>query len=56
MPEKEIKEKDAYILKEVITGTDIAIGKSDSEEALTDKGILLEILNKLDRIEKAIIS
>jgi hypothetical protein len=54
MPEEKVKEKDAYVLKEIVTGTDLAIGKSDSEEAFTEKGILLEILNKLDRIEKAI--
>ena len=61
MPEKEIKKEevkkeDTYVLKEVVTGTDLAIGKSNSEEVFTDKGLLVEILNKLDRIEKAIVS
>lgn len=55
MTDKETKEvkkvNDKYILKEVVTGTDMAIGKSDSEEVFTDKGLLVEILNKLDRIE-----
>ena len=50
----EVKAKETYVLKEVVTQTDIAIGKSDSEEVFSEKGLLVEILNKLDRIEKAI--
>jgi hypothetical protein len=38
----------------VVTQTDTAIGTTDSEEVFSDKGLLVEILNKLDRIEKAV--
>lgn len=55
MPEEKKEKKDSYVLKEIVTQTDIAIGKSDSDTAFNDKELLLEILNKLDRIEKAII-
>lgn len=55
MVEKEKKETtDKYILKEFTVQKDISIGKIDDEEIFTDKGILLEILNKIDRIEKAV--
>jgi len=47
----EVKAKETYVLKEVVTQTDTAIGKSDSEEVFSEKGLLVEILNKLDRIE-----
>jgi len=53
--EKVIKPKEKYILKQVVTQTDTAIGYNDeTEEVFTEKGLLLEILNKLDKIEKAI--
>ena len=52
---EEVKQKDSYVLKEVVTQTDIAVGKSDSEEVFSEKGLLVEILNKIDRIEKAIM-
>lgn len=55
---KEVKKeakKDLYVLKEVITQTDTAVGRTDSEDVFTDKGILIEILNRLDRIEKALV-
>ena len=51
---KEPKRSDTYVLKEVVTGTDTGIGIVGSDDVFTDKGILLEILNKLDRIEKSI--
>jgi len=51
---KEVVKTDKYLLKEVVTQTDTAIGKSDSEEVFTEKGLLVEILNKLDRIEIAL--
>lgn len=52
---KTSKPKEKYILKEIVTQTDVAIGTSDNEEQVfSDKELLLEILNKLDRIEKAI--
>jgi hypothetical protein len=53
--EKKVKEeKEKYILKEIIVQKDTAIGEEGNDEVFTDKGILLEILNKLDRIEKSI--
>jgi len=45
------KSKDNYELKEVITGTDTGIGLVGSEEVFTDKGLLLVVLNTLNRIE-----
>lgn len=52
---KIVKPKEKYVLKEVVTQTDVAIGLSDNEEQVfNEKELLLEILNKLDRIEKAI--
>jgi hypothetical protein len=53
MSEKE-ERKERYVLKEVITQKEIAIGEDGNEEVFTDKGLLLEILNKLDRIEKSV--
>lgn len=52
--EEEEKSKGRYILKEVVTQKDTAIGDSSNDNVFTDKGILLEILNKLDKIEKAV--
>lgn len=50
-------ESNRYVLTEVITQKDIAIADSTKpEEVFTDKGLLVEILNKLDRIEKALTS
>ena len=55
-PEKEVEQpKDKYVLKEVITQTDLAIGEASDDKVFTDKELLLEILNKLARIEKAIL-
>jgi hypothetical protein len=51
---KEVKPKEKYVLKEIVTQTDIAIGTSDNNEVFTDKELLLEILNKLDKIERAV--
>jgi hypothetical protein len=56
MVEKEIKEfKPKYVLKEVVTQTDVAIGKSDNNNAFDIKEALVEILNKLDRMEREIL-
>lgn len=46
--------KQRYVLKEVVVQTDTGIGEEGTDEVLTEKGILLEILNKLDKIEKAV--
>lgn len=54
--EIEKKIKDKYVLKEVTVQTDTAIGIADTNEIFSnDRALLLEILNKLDRIEKALI-
>jgi len=55
MPEEKETKKETYDLKEVVTATDTGIGFVGKEEVFSDKGLLLEILNKLDRIEKAVI-
>jgi len=53
MTEKEKKEPtEKYILKEVVTQKDTAIGIEGNDEVFTEQGLLLEILNKLDKIEK----
>ena len=51
---EKVKEKNGYEIKQIVTGTDTAIGKVGSEEAFTEQGLLLEILNKLDKIDKKI--
>ena len=57
MTDKETKKEtiEKYILKQVVTETDTAIGVEGDDKVFSDKGILLEILNKLDKIEKAVI-
>jgi len=55
MAEKPTEIKDKYILKEIVVQKDTAIGEEGNDEVFTDKGILLEILNKLDRIERNLI-
>jgi len=52
---KEVKKENGYEIKQIVTGTDTAIGKVGSEEAFTEQGLLLEIINKLDRVEKALL-
>ena len=51
---EKVKEKNGYEIKQIVTGTDTAIGKVGSEEAFTEQGLLLEIINKLDKIDKKI--
>ena len=53
MPEK-IEESNRYELRELPTQTDAFIAEVGKDEVFTDKGLLVEILNKLDRIEKRI--
>ena len=49
------KPKEKYILKQIATRTDTAIKLNDgSNEVFTEKELLLEILNKLDQIEKSL--
>ena len=52
---EEVKPKEKYVLKEVITQTYVAVGVEGTEQVFNDKGILVEILNKLERIERAVL-
>jgi len=53
--EKESKEsKDRYALVEVTTETDLAIKDNKTDKVFTTDGLLLEILNKVDKIERAL--
>lgn len=54
MAEKVEKQEDKYVLKEIPTNFEIAIGERDTDEAWTDKEVLRRILIKLDKIEKSI--
>ena len=54
MTEEKEKQTDRYVVKEVVTATDFAVGTTDSEEIFNDKTLAAEILNKLDRIETVI--
>lgn len=51
--EEQNKDKPKYNLGEVVTGIGISIVKDGN--ALTDQQALVEILNKLDRLEKNMI-
>ena len=53
--EKKTEIKDKYVLKEVPTQTGVFVGENDNDNILDDKQVLLEILNTLNRIEKAVI-
>jgi len=53
--EKESKEsKDRYALVEVTTETGLAIKDNKTDKVFTTDGLLLEILNKVDKIERAL--
>lgn len=55
---KEVKEpekaKERYEITEIVTETGVAIKDNNTEKIFTQDGILVEILNKLDKIERAI--
>ena len=51
---EEKKEKDRYILTEVPTQTALVIQDLEKEQIYSGEAILLEILNKLNKIEKAV--
>lgn len=53
--EKEKKSKERYTIEEVPTQTGFFIKDNKTDEILDDKGVLMEILNKLDNIEKATV-
>jgi len=52
--ESKVKNNETYALKEVITKTEIAIVDANTDTVLNNQSVLLEILNKLDRIERAV--
>ena len=54
MVEKAKKDKDRFEIAEMPVQTDLFIKDKESEEVWDDKKALLEILNKLDRIEKSV--
>ncbi len=47
--------KDRYELTEIVTETGQAIKDNNTEKIFTQDGLLVEILNKLDKIERAIV-
>ncbi len=51
---EETKVVERYSLAEVPTQTAIVIKDNETEEVHSGEGILLEILNKLNKIEKAV--
>ncbi len=48
------KQKDRYEVCEVIKSTDFAIKDTESGDVLSSNGLNVEILNKLNKIEKLI--
>jgi hypothetical protein len=54
MAEEKEKVKERYSLVEVPTQTQIVIKDNDTEEMFSGEGILLEILNKVNKIEKSV--
>ena len=53
---EEVTHPERYVMTEIAIQKDIAIMDTKTEDVFTEKGLLLEIMNKLDRIEKALIS
>lgn len=52
-PEKpEVKER--YELAEVVTQTGIAVKDNNTEKVFTQEELFVEVLNKLDKVERAI--
>jgi len=52
--EENKKEKIRYELTEVVTQTGIAVKDNDTEKIFTQDDLLVEILNKIDKLERAI--
>lgn len=52
---KEIQVEERYSLAEVVTQTGIAVKDKVTGVALDDKAILVEILNKLEKIENGVV-
>ncbi len=53
-PEKPKEEKERYEVTEVVTQTGLAIKDNNTENIFTEDGFKVEVLNKLDKIERAI--
>jgi hypothetical protein len=51
---KEPEEEGRYSLKEVTTKTDYFVEDTKTKKVFTEKGLLIEILNKLDKIEQGV--
>lgn len=51
---KSEKLKERYELTEVVTQTSVAVKDNNSEKVLGQEELLVEILNKIDKIEKAV--
>ena len=49
---KEVTER--YSITEIVTQTDTAVKDNLTGDVFTEKGLILELLNKIDRLEKAI--
>jgi len=54
MEDKKPITNDKYVLKEVVTQTDIGIGENGTETVLTNNDILLKIMNDLEILKKAL--
>ena len=50
---KEVKER--YAIIEVVTEKGLAIVDNQTEKVFTQDGLLVEILNKLDKLERALV-
>lgn len=53
-PEKSKEEKERYEITEIVTETGVAIKDNNTEKIFTQDGFQVEVLNKLDKIERAI--
>lgn len=51
---KEVKKPERYELTEIVTQTGIAVKDNDTEKVFTQEELLVEILNKLNKVEKAV--
>lgn len=56
---KEVKKpkesKERYELTEIVTETGIAVKDNNTEKIFTQDALLVEILNKLNKVEKAVV-
>ncbi len=52
--EKPEGEKERYELAEIVTQTGIAVKDNNTEKVFTQEDLFVEVLNKLDKVERAI--